>query len=136
MSIDHRQDLKSGKANLPESSQPKALNPAVGSSTNSEEGGLDLDRIFKAIQRRLWIVLVANVVTIAAAMAWNRTRPQVYEGSFKILIEPVTAEGQVVSSLKGTETSVEDQDLGRSALRRGRTIDCSTRRRTPARRRR
>ena len=125
MSIDHRQDLKSGKANLPESSQPKALNPAVGSSTNSEEGGLDLDRIFKAIQRRLWIVLVANVVTIAAAMAWNRTRPHVYEGSFKILIEPVTAEGQVVSSLKGTETSVEDQDLG-SAQSSKTTLDYPT----------
>ena len=125
MSIDHRQDLKSGKANLPESSQPKALNPAVGSSTNSEEGGLDLDRIFKAIQRRLWIVLVANVVTIAAAMAWNRTRPHVYEGSFKILIEPVTAEGQVVSSLKGTQTSVEDQDLG-SAQSSKTTLDYPT----------
>ena len=125
MSIDHRQDLKSGKANLPESSQPKALNPAVGSSTNSEEGGLDLDRIFKAIQRRLWIVLVANVVTIVAAMAWNRTRPHVYEGSFKILIEPVTAEGQVVSSLKGTQTSVEDQDLG-SAQSLKTTLDYPT----------
>lgn len=125
MSIDHRQDLKSGKANLPESSQPKALNPAVGSSTNSEEGGLDLDRIFKAIQRRLWIVLVANVVTIAAAMSLNRTRPHVYEGSFKILIEPVTAEGQVVSSLKGTETSVEDQDLG-SAQSSKTTLDYPT----------
>lgn len=125
MSIDHRQDLKSGKANLPESSQPKALNPAVGSSTNSEEGGLDLDRIFKAIQRRLWIVLVANVVTIAAAMSLNRTRPHVYEGSFKILIEPVTAEGQVVSSLKGTQTSVEDQDLG-SAQSLKTTLDYPT----------
>ena len=125
MSIDHRQDLKSGKANLPESSQPKALNPAVGSSTNSEEGGLDLDRIFKAIQRRLWIVLVANVVTIAAAMSLNRTRPHVYEGSFKILIEPVTAEGQVVSSLKGTQTSVEDQDLG-SAQSSKTTLDYPT----------
>ena len=125
MSIDHRQDSKSGKANFPESSQPKALNPAVGSSTNSEEGGLDLDRIFKAIQRRLWIVLVANVVTIAAAMSLNRTRPHVYEGSFKILIEPVTAEGQVVSSLKGTQTSVEDQDLG-SAQSSKTTLDYPT----------
>ena len=125
MSIDHRQDSKSGKANFPESSQPKALNPAVGSSTNSEEGGLDLDRIFKAIQRRLWIVLVANVVTIAAAMSLNRTRPHVYEGSFKILIEPVTAEGQVVSSLKGTQTSVEDQDLG-SAQSLKTTLDYPT----------
>jgi polysaccharide biosynthesis transport protein len=86
--------------------------PPMRIDLNGQEGGLKLGRLFKAIQRRLWIVAALNVLTIGAAVAWHRSRVPVYEGNFKILIEPVTAEAQVVSALKGTRTSVEEQDLG------------------------
>ena len=93
--------------------QPKALSSAITLAANSEEGGLDLDRVWRAIRRRLWIIVIANIVTIGAVVALNRTKHATYEGNFNILIEPVTAEGQVVSSLnKVNQTSVEDQDLG------------------------
>jgi polysaccharide biosynthesis transport protein len=88
-----------------------SLNPQIV-DLNGYEGGLKLGRVFKAIQRRLWLVAALNLVTIGAAVAWHRSRVPVYEGSFKILIEPVTAEAQVVSALKGTRTTVEEQDLG------------------------
>jgi polysaccharide biosynthesis transport protein len=83
----------------------------VVSRNNSEEGGLDLGRVVKTLQRQIWIIILANILMAGAAIAWNRTRPPAYEGSFKILIEPATAEGQVVSALKGNQTSVEEQDL-------------------------
>ncbi len=83
----------------------------VVTRSNSEEGGLDLGRVAKTLQRQVWIIILANILMAGAAIAWNRTRPPAYEGSFKILIEPATAEGQVVSALKGNQTSVEEQDL-------------------------
>ncbi len=98
-------------------SQPNAL--------NTEEGGLDLGRILQVVQRRFWLIIVMNIIMIGATTAWNRTRPHEYEGSFKILIEPVTAEGQVVSALKGNQTSVEEQDLG-SAQSAKTTLDYPT----------
>ena len=89
-----------------------ALNTTVTFDNSGEEGGLKLGQIAKAIQRRLWIVALVNILTIGAAVAWHRSRTPAYEGSFKMLIEPVTAEAQVVSSLKGDRTSVAEQDLG------------------------
>jgi polysaccharide biosynthesis transport protein len=124
MSSDVQQALNPDEDNWFESntelrSGAKTLNfaPAItiannGSKSSSEEGGFDVGRIFKIVQRRFWIIILANILMMGASVAWNRTRPLVYEGSFKILIEPATAEAQVVSSLKGNQTSVEEQDLG------------------------
>jgi polysaccharide biosynthesis transport protein len=99
-------------ANALDFSAPSAITTAnVVSRNHSEEGGLDLGRVVKTLQRQIWIIILANILMTGAAIAWNRTRPPAYEGSFKILIEPATAEGQVVSSLKGNQTSIEEQDL-------------------------
>ena len=107
-------------------SQSKAVNSAMTMAANSEEGGLDLDRVWRAIRRRLWIIAIANIVTLGATVALSRNRQASYEGSFNILIEPVTAEGQVVSSLnKVNQTSVEEQDLG-SAQALKTTLDYPT----------
>jgi polysaccharide biosynthesis transport protein len=114
--------------------QPIRLNPPSHHSTqyssisardNSDEGGLDLGRVIKTIQRQLSIIILANVITMSATIVWNRTRPPAYEGSFKILIEPATAEGQVVSALKGNQTSAEEQDLS-SAQNSKVTLDYPT----------
>jgi polysaccharide biosynthesis transport protein len=92
-------------------STPSTIVTAGATKNNSEEGGIDLGRVVKTLQRQIWTIILANILMAGAAIAWNRTRPPAYEGSFKILIEPATAEGQVVSALKGNQTSVEEQDL-------------------------
>ncbi len=124
MNVNAQQDLNPHEgdwytSDTEQRSEVKALNfaPAItiannGSKSNSEEGGLDVGQIFKVVQRRFWIIILLNILMMGAAVAWNRTRPLAYEGSFKILIEPATAEGQVVSALKGNQMSVEEQDLG------------------------
>jgi polysaccharide biosynthesis transport protein len=108
MSIDIRRKLEDNEINWLEShtkiSQPQSK------TTNYNEGGLNLSRIFGTISRKFWIILIVNSIVMGAAMVWNRTRTPSYEGSFKMLIEPVTAESQVVSSLKGNQSSVQDQD--------------------------
>ena len=99
-----------------EHSGHRGLSSAIGTTVvyddSGEEGGLKLGQIFKALQRRWWIIAIANVLTIGASVALHRSRPPAYEGSFKILIEPVTVEARVVSSINGDRTSVEEQDLG------------------------
>jgi polysaccharide biosynthesis transport protein len=93
-------------------SEPSTFMTAnVTTRINTEEGGLNLGRVMKTIQRQIRIIILANILMTGAAIAWNRTRPPAYEGSFKILIEPATAEGQVVSALKGNQASIEEQDL-------------------------
>ena len=79
---------------------------------NHEEGGLDFNQVFNAIQRRIGVVIVINILAIAATIAWNRQRSPQYEGSFRILIEPVNAEGQVVSAVTGNRKSGEEQEVG------------------------
>jgi polysaccharide biosynthesis transport protein len=102
------------------------LNSTVAFDNSAEEGGLDLGQIVKTIQRRLPLILATSAAMIGITFCWSRTRPPAYEGSFNILIEPVTAEAQVVASLKGNNTtSVGEQDLG-SAQVSNTTLDYPT----------
>ncbi|WP_373541640.1 GumC family protein [Chamaesiphon sp.] len=100
------------ESHLNQRSPGATIDSEVTLSTNADEGGLDFGQVLNTIQRRMRIVLAIGILTIGATIVWNRTRPPAYEGSFKILIEPVTAEGQVVSAITGNQTSVEEQDLG------------------------
>jgi polysaccharide biosynthesis transport protein len=136
MDNENKQIINSQEANFHNSSHiqqqspPTIFNhnaqyPGAFTKDTSNEGGLDLNRIIKTVQRQIWIIMLANILTVGAAFAWNRTRPPAYEGSFKILIEPATAEGQVVSALKGNQTSAEEQDLS-SAQNSKVTLDYPT----------
>jgi polysaccharide biosynthesis transport protein len=89
-----------------------SVHPSTFSEGGEVEGGLELGRLVDVVRRRLPIILGVTSLVLVATVIWNRTRPPAYEGSFKILIEPVTAESQVVSSLSGNSTKVENQDLG------------------------
>ncbi len=117
--------LSGGLANSHHRSLANSQDRNVSSDNSDDEGGLDLGRIFRTIKRRWWIVAIANVLTIGASVALNRSRPPAYEGSFKMLIEPVTAEAQVVSALRGDRASVEEQDLGSAQVAKT-TLDYPT----------
>jgi polysaccharide biosynthesis transport protein len=131
MSILIERESPSDEASRQESqlqrSQRETLNPGVKlSGSSNEEGGLDLDLVIKAIQRRWWILAIAIVVTSGASVALSRTKPPAYEGSFNILIEPATAEGQVASAINnGDRTSSVESDLG-SAQSSKTTLDYPT----------
>jgi polysaccharide biosynthesis transport protein len=100
--------------------------PSTLSEGGEVEGGLELGRLVEVVRRRLPIILGVTSLVLVATVVWNRTRPPAYEGSFKILIEPVTAESQVVSSLSGNATKAENQDLGNATLASKETLDYPT----------
>jgi polysaccharide biosynthesis transport protein len=103
-----------------------ALNTDVTLGTNTEEGGLDFGQVVTVFKRRFAIVIAVNILAIGATIAWNRTRPPEYEGSFKILIEPVTAESQVVSAVTGNQKGGEEQQEVGSAQASKATLDYPT----------
>jgi polysaccharide biosynthesis transport protein len=120
-------DEPSWQASQPQRSQIETLNPGVKlAGSTSEEGGLDLDLVIKAIQRRWWILAIACVATSGAMAFAGRSKPTAYEGSFNILIEPVTAEAQVASAINnGDRTNSVERDLG-SAQSSKTTLDYPT----------
>jgi polysaccharide biosynthesis transport protein len=94
---------KSGHSELAESPSKNTLYLET-LQNRAIEGGLDVGRVIDIIKRRLPIILGVTTVVIGITLVWNRTRPPAYDGSFKILIEPVTAESEVVSSLNGGQS--------------------------------
>lgn len=87
---------------LPQSFQPEA----------EDEGGLNFGQLFGAVRRRLPVVFFVTAVVAVSTLYWSRTRPSTYKGQFRILIEPVTAESEVVSAISGANPSIESQGLG------------------------
>lgn len=108
MSIDVRRELEDNEINWLENHTKIQQSPLK--TTNYNEGGLNFSQIFGTMRRKFWIILIINAIIMSAAVIWNRTRASSYEGSFRMLIEPVTAESQVVSALKGNQSSVQEQD--------------------------
>jgi polysaccharide biosynthesis transport protein len=65
----------------------------------SEEDSLDFGSIFSVFQRRAWIVLGSAILGGVLGGTLGSTKPS-YQAEFQLLTKPITAENQVVSSLK------------------------------------
>jgi capsular exopolysaccharide synthesis family protein len=77
------------------------------------EGGVNFGRLLGTIKRRLAPVILITLAVSTATFYWSKSRPASYQGKFGMLIEPVTAESEVVSAVSGRGgASVESQDLG------------------------
>ncbi len=100
--------------------QPEAI-PEI----ETHEGGLELGRLLEIIWRRKLIVLGVTSAVLALTIIWNRTRSPSYQGYFELLVEPATVESQVVSSLRGQNTTLEDQGTETSRNPQS-TLDYST----------
>ena len=69
------------------------------SSSSSEEGQLDLGRVAAALKRGQWLIVGTTLAATAAAVARVVLSPPTYEAAFEILIQPSSAETEVVSSV-------------------------------------
>ncbi|PZD73153.1 Tyrosine-protein kinase YwqD [Acaryochloris thomasi RCC1774] len=81
-------------------------------ASESNEGGLELGQLLGTIRRRWLLIVGTTAVVTVGTFFWSITRPAQYQGQFQILVEPVTAESEVVSRATGDQKSVTDQDLG------------------------
>jgi polysaccharide biosynthesis transport protein len=66
----------------------------MGADGAAKPKGMTLGPIIRVVQRNiLMIVGVASVVTLAGAFSSMRSKPS-YQGSFRILVEPITSQGR------------------------------------------
>jgi polysaccharide biosynthesis transport protein len=65
----------------------------------AEEDSLDFGSVFSVFQRRAWIVLGSAILGGVLGGTLGSTKPS-YQAEFQLLTKPITAENQVVSSLK------------------------------------
>lgn len=64
-----------------------------------DEGGLDLGQVLGALRRRAWVVIgMTAVVTMAAGFKGSMDTPT-YSAQFELLVQPNTAETEVISSI-------------------------------------
>ncbi len=65
----------------------------------AEDDALDFGGIFSVFQRRGWIVLSSAILGGFLGATLGKAKPS-YQADFQLLTKPMTAEGQVVSSLR------------------------------------
>jgi capsular exopolysaccharide synthesis family protein len=73
----------------------------------SGEGGLNIGKILEALRRRAWLIGgITALVTLISGIRAAQDR-STFSSQFEILVQPSTAEAEVIASLPGTLTSGE-----------------------------
>ena len=93
----------------------------ISPSTTVEdfEGGLNVGQLLRTLQRKWFVIVGLTLVTTAAAGAKVLTSKPTYVSNLEILVQPLSAETEVISSVPETLTSRDskpkktsvDQDL-------------------------
>jgi polysaccharide biosynthesis transport protein len=119
MEIDNKASLYSAAKNHHNHTNEKSRRTDIGigfpgpQGEANLEGGINVNRLFGTLRRRIVPVLVITLAVSAATYVWSRSRPATYQSQFSMLIEPVTAESEVVSAVSGgSGVSIQSQDLG------------------------
>lgn len=95
--------------------QPSPLTPTTSIEDGNGEQTLDFNWLLSVIRRRgLVMVSFAIILTsvIGAFLVWKaKTTPKIYEGFFRILVEPITAEGRLSKQFLLTQASTARTDI-------------------------
>jgi succinoglycan biosynthesis transport protein ExoP len=112
-------------------SEPVTPVPA-GTTTQDEGQTLDLAWLLSVFRRRFWVMLGTSVVLCAlsgSVILWKAKKTEVsYDGSFQMLIEPVTAEGRLakLSLLAQTGNNVGATELTKVGVDQADLVDYET----------
>ena len=68
------------------------------------EGGLNVGQLLRTLQRKWWLILGITLASTAAASAKVLTSTATYSGSLELLIQPLSAETEVISNVPETLT--------------------------------
>ena len=90
--------------------------PAAAPLEEEAEGGLNAGQMLRALQRKWWLILGITLASTAVASAKVLTNTATYFGSLELLIQPLSAETEVISNVPETLASRDsksalDQDL-------------------------
>jgi capsular exopolysaccharide synthesis family protein len=79
---------------------------------DSDEGGLDLERVLRAIRRRVWLIAGSTTILAAVAAYDAITEVPVFQARFELLTKPVTLESQIISSANPETLSNREEIVG------------------------
>jgi capsular exopolysaccharide synthesis family protein len=86
-----------------------ARNVSTGKEDTTEEQPLDLGWVFAVIKRRIWIMatVAIGLGVLSGSMVLLNVKkiPKIYQGDFRVLVEPITAEGRLAQLLIQSQSS-------------------------------
>ncbi|GAB4303190.1 MAG: polysaccharide biosynthesis tyrosine autokinase [Oscillatoriaceae cyanobacterium] len=89
-------------SSLPPNSNQPIVNvvplPYGGDLPDPDEEELDLGQLFAVIRRRLFVIASITIAVMGGVGYWTSTLESEYEGKFQLLVEPVTDQGNQLSS--------------------------------------
>jgi capsular exopolysaccharide synthesis family protein len=88
--------------------KPLAQSPSFAKSiqfNETAEDGLDIRQLVAAIRRKALLIFGITAVVASAAVVKTLLDPPIYSGEFEILVQPTSAESEVLSSVPETLSS-------------------------------
>lgn len=86
-------------------SKPLSLPADLSTSAEEAEGGLNVSQLARTLRRKWPVIFGVALVTTAAAGAKVLTDTPVYSSTLEILVQPLSAETEVISNIPETLTS-------------------------------
>jgi capsular exopolysaccharide synthesis family protein len=84
---------------------------ATAADPSGSEGGLDLMGLLSTLRRRLWLIAGVTATITAAAGVRAYLSPPTYAAAFEVLIQPLSAETEVISSLSDAPLNQREASL-------------------------
>lgn len=109
MNVDANSPISSTGAQLP-SLQPPASAP--GEFDALLKRGLNFWPLLRTIKRKALLITGLTVVLTGLAVVKSKQAPSLYQGSFELLVEPITSEGQLADPTTLTRGLQDAQRIG------------------------
>ncbi|MGG6238285.1 GumC family protein [Nodosilinea sp. AN01ver1] len=91
--------------------QPSLLPPSSPAVEPLQEGGLDFGSLLSMLRRRALLIAGVTAVVTAAAGVRAYLSPPTYSAGFEILVQPLSAETEVISALSDVPINRKETEL-------------------------
>ncbi len=88
----------------------------LDTSPEESEGGLNIGQLLRTLQRKWLLIAGITLATTAAAGAKVLTDTPTYASTLEILVQPLTAENEVISSVPETLSGRDQTEVAKKAL--------------------
>jgi capsular exopolysaccharide synthesis family protein len=89
-----------------------SFNEAEEVTNKPKSGGFKVRPLIRAVWRNLPVVVVMALLGGASGWVLTRTFPKIYEGSFILLVEPITSQGRLVDPSAISRAQVQADNSG------------------------
>ncbi|HEY9664119.1 MAG TPA: Wzz/FepE/Etk N-terminal domain-containing protein, partial [Allocoleopsis sp.] len=102
-------------AKLRGEAQPNGKTPAVAQvpkPLSIEDDDFNVRQVVATFRRRAWILAGVTGTAAVSITAWNLSRPEIYQGKFRLLVEPVSENKDLTASIAVENLTQQKQDDG------------------------